>query len=84
MRPRCDSRFLSFSALNNIYSFRSISLQTGMCNKFAYHFDVVGKSTTNQTLQLLYFGGLVVGVEFTTMPSNIHILYLNCGDGDYG
>ena len=25
--------------------------------------------------------GLVVGVEFTTMPSNIHTLYFNCGDG---
>ena len=25
-----------------------------MCNKFAYHFDVAGKSRANQTLQLLY------------------------------
>ena len=25
--------------------------------------------------------GLVVAVEFTTMPSNIHTLYFNCGDG---
>ena len=23
--------------------------------------------------------GFIVGVEFTTMPSNIHILYFNCG-----
>ena len=25
--------------------------------------------------------GLVVGVEFTTIPSNIHTLYFNCRDG---
>ena len=25
-----------------------------MCNKFAYHFDVAGKSSANQTSQLLY------------------------------
>ena len=48
-----DSRFLSYSALKNIYSFRSISLRN-MCNKFAYRFHVAGKSTANQTLQLLY------------------------------
>ena len=35
-----------------IHLFRSISPRN-MCNKFAYHFDVSGKSTANQTLQLL-------------------------------
>ena len=25
----------------------------------------------------------MVGGEFTSMPSNIHILYFNCGDGGY-
>ena len=39
--------------LKIIYLFRSISLGN-MCNKFAYHFDVAGKSSANQILQLLY------------------------------
>ena len=37
-----------------IQLFRSINSLRNMCNKFAYHFDVAGKSSANQTLQLLY------------------------------
>ena len=42
-----DPIFRSFSALK-MFSLRNV------CNKFAYHFDVAGKSSANQTLQLLY------------------------------
>ena len=48
-----DLIFLLYSALKQINLFWSISLRK-MCNKFAYHFDVAGKSSGNQTLQLLY------------------------------
>ena len=47
-----DPIFLSYSALKNMFIL-VISLRN-MCNKFAYHFDVAGKSSANQTLQLLY------------------------------
>ena len=42
-----------FCSKKYIYFFWSISLRE-MCDKFSYHFDVAGKISANQTLQLRY------------------------------
>ena len=48
-----DPRFLSYSALKKIYLFWSISLRE-ICDKFSHNFDVAGKSSANETWELLY------------------------------